>query len=119
MRTELGDLLRKVRLDNRELLKDMAEKLHEKSSFLSAVENGKKKMPNKWFAELQELYDLDAATMDALEKAALLNNKQISINIENSSASSRELAVSFARKFNMLDEEMTQKIIRILKTQEE
>ena len=42
MLTALGKFLRKLRIDNGEILKDMADKLGVTASFLSAVENGKK-----------------------------------------------------------------------------
>ena len=48
MITPIGKFLRKLRIDTGEILKDMAEKLHVSPSFLSAVENGKKKMPSTW-----------------------------------------------------------------------
>ena len=44
MITKIGDFLRKLRLDNQQILKDMAEVLGVSSAFLSAVENGKKSM---------------------------------------------------------------------------
>ena len=43
MITAFGKFLRILRMDNGEILKTMAEKLEVTSSFLSAVENGKKK----------------------------------------------------------------------------
>ena len=43
MATTLGVFLRKLRLANDEILKDMAKNLGVSSAFLSAVENGKKK----------------------------------------------------------------------------
>ena len=46
MLTSLGKFLRKIRIDNDEYLKDMADKLGVTVSFLSAVENGKKKESN-------------------------------------------------------------------------
>ena len=44
MLTEFGKALRRIRLDNDELLKDMADKLKVSSAYLSAVENGKKNL---------------------------------------------------------------------------
>ena len=45
MLTSIGRFLRKLRIDQGEILKDMAEKLGVTVSFLSSVENGKKKCP--------------------------------------------------------------------------
>ena len=44
MITELGKHLRKIRIDHGEILKNMADKLGVTSSFLSAVEIGKRNM---------------------------------------------------------------------------
>ena len=48
MLSEFGKFCRKLRMEKNELLIDMAQKLEVKSSFLSAVEVGKKSIPEKW-----------------------------------------------------------------------
>ncbi|KHF28295.1 Helix-turn-helix domain protein [Anoxybacillus sp. BCO1] len=48
MLTEFGRFCRKLRIDNGELLKHMADKLGVTSSYLSAVENGKRNVPQDW-----------------------------------------------------------------------
>ena len=55
MLTSLGKFLRKLRIDIGETLRDMADKLSVSSAFLSAVENGKKKMPESWFAKIESM----------------------------------------------------------------
>ncbi len=45
MLTEFGKAIRKIRLDKGEILKDMAKRLGISSAFLSAVENGRKNVP--------------------------------------------------------------------------
>lgn len=59
MITKLGVFLRKIRIDNNENMKDMASILGVSSSFLSAVENGKKTMPPKWPTIIKDNYNLD------------------------------------------------------------
>ena len=39
---------RKLRIDNNQILKEMADLLDVSSSYLSAVENGKRNIPNDW-----------------------------------------------------------------------
>ena len=56
MLTSLGQFLRKLRLERGEILKTMADKLGVTSAFLSAVENGKKRMPAAWYEKLASLY---------------------------------------------------------------
>lgn len=69
MVTKLGIFLRKLRLDCGEIMKEMATKLDVSSSFLSAVENGKKKMPDSWYDAIVDLYNLDKEKQDELMKA--------------------------------------------------
>ena len=44
MLTEFGKILRKLRIDRQELLRDMAKNLEVSSAYLSAVETGKRKI---------------------------------------------------------------------------
>ena len=114
MATVLGDFLRKLRLENGEILKDMAKKLEVSSAFLSAVENGKKKMPESWYSKLEELYNLNDTQQDKLKEAVMESSDVIELNIHNSSYDGRLLAISFARKFDSLDDETSRAITEIL-----
>lgn len=114
MMTKLGDFLRKLRLQKQQILKDMAETLGVSSAFLSAVENGKKNMPDSWYPILQEKYSLNDNDMDSLKQAAMESQKTISLNLKNASSSSKQLAVSFARQFDEMDEITSQQILNIL-----
>ena len=64
MLTSIGRFLRKLRIDNGEILKDMAEALGVSSAFLSAVENGKKKMPEGWIEKLKSIYSFTAEQVE-------------------------------------------------------
>lgn len=118
MITSIGKFLRKIRIDRGEVLRDMANHLGVSSSFLSAVENGKKKFPEAWKDKLTELYNLSSQQVSEMEEAILDSSKAIEINMENASLSNRLLAISFARKFEELDEETSQKIINLLNNEE-
>jgi transcriptional regulator with XRE-family HTH domain len=59
MLTEFGKFTRKLRVDNDELLKYMADKLGVSSSYLSSVETGKRKTPVEWVDKISQLYNLD------------------------------------------------------------
>ncbi len=115
MITKTGDFLRKLRLDNQQILKDMAEVLGVSSAFLSAVENGKKSMPDSWCNILKESYKLSDDDVDNLRQAAMESQKSISLNLQSASPSNRQLAVSFARQFDSMDADTSQKILRILR----
>ena len=69
MLTSIGRFLRKLRIDNGEILKDMAEALGVSSAFLSAVENGKKKMPDGWIEKLKSIYSFTEEQSEELQAA--------------------------------------------------
>ena len=115
MLTSIGRFLRKLRIDNGEILKNMADKLEVSSSFLSAVENGKKKMPEIWAEKLSALYNFSEDQSEALQRAIADTNQAIELNLENATPQNRDLAISFARHFDSLDDETSKKIIEMLK----
>ena len=119
MKTKLGTFLRQLRFDNNQLLKDMATTLNVTSAFLSAVENGKKSMPNSWYSILKETYSLDESAMDNLRQVAMESQKEITLEIKNASTTNRQLAVSFARQFGTMDDTTTQRIMDILNERKE
>ena len=119
MLTSLGRFLRKLRIDRNELLKDMAQKLEVSVSFLSAVENGKKKMPSEWNSRICFLYDLDDAQQGQFTEAIAETEKSLDIDLEASNDAGRRLAVSFARKLPYLTDEQIRAMQRIMQKREE
>ena len=114
MKTVLGKFLRKLRLEKGERLKDMADKLDVSSAFLSAVENGKKKMPDTWYEKLANLYELSKEKQNELKNAVIESGETIELAIKGIPTSNRELAISFARHFDTLDEETSAQIFNLL-----
>lgn len=110
MITQLGIFLRKLRLDSGEIMKEMAAKLEVSSSFLSAVENGKKKMPDSWYDTIVNLYKLDKDQQDELMTAIEESQKSVEINLEDLSREKKRLAFSFARELENLNKEEVDKM---------
>lgn len=119
MLTSIGRFLRKLRIDNGEILKDMAEALGVSSAFLSAVENGKKKMPDGWVEKLESIYLFTEEQANELHKAIIDTNDAVELSLKDVSVENRELAISFAREFNSLDPETSRKIFDILRRHKE
>ncbi|MCR4649398.1 MAG: helix-turn-helix domain-containing protein [Lachnospiraceae bacterium] len=105
MLTTLGKFLRRLRLDRDEILKDMAEKLSVTSSFLSSIENGKKKMPNTVKDKLLKCYTLSESELEEFEKALLESNDTVEINIADTTSQKKDLAIAFARSFDNLNDD--------------
>jgi transcriptional regulator with XRE-family HTH domain len=106
-------------MSNGEILRDMAEALEVSSAFLSAVENGKKKMPEGWRKKLQTIYSLSAEQNQELQAAIIDTNNAVELNLQNATPGNRALAISFAREFDSLDDETSRKIFEILKRRKE
>lgn len=115
MLTEFGKLIRKYRIDNNLILKDMADALDLPSSYLSAMEMGRKVVSNDFLEKLFATYYFSQEEKQSLIEAARLSANSVKINLENVNLSRRNMALSFARKFDSLDEETVKKILEYLK----
>ena len=115
MTTSLGKFLRALRIENQEILRDMANNLGVSSAFLSAVENGKKKLPDSWYEKLAELYSLTKKQQEELKQAVMESSDIVQLNIANSTCYQWNLSVSFAREFNSIDEDLCKKLFDLLK----
>ena len=101
--SRFGVFCRKLRLENRELLYDMTEKIGVSSAFLSKVENGKGKPPAEWREKIISLYQLDKEEIEELDASLYEANNRRSIDISSFSDEDKELMWSFARKLDSLD----------------
>ena len=115
MLTEFGKILRKMRIDSGEVTKDLADKLGCTVSYLSAVETGKRNIPEKWVEQIIALYALDNDAADKLRTAALAEAKSVKIDLTNLFGSKRETAILFARNFADADDDFAEAIRELLK----
>ena len=100
MLTRFGKQLRKLRIEKDERLKDMAGKLGVTTAYLSAVENGKRTVPDAWIYDIMEMYDLSDDEARELQSAAYENKSDLTIDLNDTE--NVEVALSFARKFRGL-----------------
>ena len=113
----LGRFLRKLRIDRNELLKTMADKLSVSSAFLSAVEMGRKHVPEGWEQTLSDDYHLDAAQRTELSNAIAESSTSVRLDLTNFSADSRRTVMALARKIQEVGEVDLNLISEILKGQ--
>lgn len=114
MLTDLGRLLRKIRVDCGEILKDMADKFGVTASYLSAVENGKRAVPAAWEEIILNSYPLDDGQKLELRKAIIESTGTISMNVSTANFTNKEVAFTFARKVADLPDDKLREIKRIL-----
>ena len=82
MLTEFGVEVRKLRLEKRMRLKEMAEKLQMSSAFLSAVETGSKRVPAGLPGRISELMKLDEITSVHFPEFQTVYNLTVNRNLE-------------------------------------
>ena len=115
MANDFGKFCRKLRIDSDELLKNMADKLNVTSAYLSAVENGKRRIPDDWSEKLSQLYKLNDAQIAEMNEAIDSSLKEITINLAQSkNNAAKSTAIAFARKFDSLSDDEITKIQNIL-----
>lgn len=114
MLTRFGKQLRMLRIECDQKLKDMADKLNVTVAYLSAVENGKRPVPDSWIKLIADCYDLTKDEILELQESAYENKKELKISIENANEVEKDLALSFARRFKNLSDEEMDKLQRIL-----
>jgi transcriptional regulator with XRE-family HTH domain len=114
MLTEFGKALRKLRLDNSEILKNMAERLSVSSSYLSAIEHGKRQIPQDFISKLSQSYALSEGVVQSLAKAREHSISQVGLDLGNTQGHKRDAALIFARQFDELDDFTAQSIVDLL-----
>ncbi len=117
--TEFGKELRKMRIDAGEVLKEMADKLGITSSYLSAIEVGKRMVSEKVLTDIQRNYNLPEEKMLKLRLAVEQDKPKVEINLKDATPVQRATALAFARTFHDLDHGTLEKIQKLLNEENE
>lgn len=112
--TKFGEFVRILRIKCHQVMGDMAEVLDTSVPFLSAVENGKKNVPNDWVDKIVLNYRLSEAETDELREAVEESKMQYKITAGNAGITKRKAALQFARSFDNMDDETATKILELL-----
>ena len=112
--TEFGKELRKLRIDRGDVLKKMADALGCTSSYLSAIECGKRGVPSDLIPRIQALYGLDDEQVARLEAARDSTLSNVKLDLEGASGEQRDVALMFARTFKSLSREEIEEMKRFL-----
>ena len=112
--TKFGEFTRDLRIEKEENLRDMAKKLEVSSAFLSAVENGNKKIPKGWLDKISDKYHLTLAKRNELKEIIFEVKNEIVFNLDEMTKSDKNFALVFARSFEELTNEEKKKIHGIL-----
>lgn len=113
MLSRFGKTLRKIRIDHSMTLGDLGTSMQLSAAFLSALERGKP-VPSNFIEKLKQAITLTPTEVSELELAAAQQTKEVTLNVENRSDATRELAVAFARSFQSMSDEELRRILEPL-----
>lgn len=114
MELSFGRMLKVLRVYNSETTIDMAKKLDISLSYLSAIENGKRKIPNDFLDKLFKVYSIKEEEKEAFKKAYELAQNEAIINMANMGKEQKEFALLCARSIEGLSEKQMEEIRKII-----
>ena len=117
--TKYGEFMRVLRVRAHEVMGDTAKLLNVKVPFVSAVESGKRNVPEEWIPIIINYYHLDTAEQAELKDAIESSKTQMKINLLTASNTQRRLAVQFQRSFENLDEDTAEAIMKLLNKEDQ
>lgn len=103
MLTRFGKFCRKLRIENGELLFDMAQRLGVSSAFLSKVENGKSKPPIHWEDAITAIYNISQEQAAELHACMVEARSGSVINLSLMNQDEKDMMFAFARKLDSMD----------------
>lgn len=97
MVTQLGKILRIIRINTGDSMRDMATKFDLSVSYLSAIENGKRNVPADFEEKIIKNYDLSDKDKNNLREAISATVEKVKVNITELSAKKRKLIYALSK----------------------
>ena len=115
MVTSFGKALWKLRIDRGMVLKNMADMLGVSSAYLSAIELGKRAIPDSLVNSVAAVFGLSGQEANDLRKQAEISQPSLKVDMSDAEDQNKELMLVFARKFKDLSPEQLDKLNKMLK----
>lgn len=110
MATQFGKELKKLRIDLGITLMDMANKINVSAAFLSAIETGRKRIPDGTLDVLAATFPAIANERNKFEVLVNQARKEVSVPLKDASYDDALLATALARRFSSLSAEDKERI---------
>lgn len=78
--TTFGKAIRSARVQAETTLQEMADELQTSPAFLSAIETGRKKVPDQWINKIDVFFSKRNVRIEKLHELAIVANGQVSIS---------------------------------------
>lgn len=114
MATEFGTTVQQLRQLAGMTLFEVAQKMNISTAFLSAVENGRKRVPDDFVPKLVQALPAARDQQNQLESLASQARGQVVVPLPKATPQDADLATVLARKFNSLSDAQKERIRAIL-----
>ncbi|HGJ5863955.1 MAG TPA: helix-turn-helix domain-containing protein [Arsenophonus nasoniae] len=114
MLTPFGKIVRIMRMDLGINLKCMAESIGMTSSYLSSIETGKRAITPQILDNIVSYLAKNEEESINLREAARDSQQSVEISLSGKSTNARKAAMSFARKFDDLNEDDFARLLNLL-----
>ncbi|WP_300320728.1 helix-turn-helix transcriptional regulator [Idiomarina sp.] len=114
MLTPFGKAVRKLRIDLGVTLKSLAESLDKTSSYISAIETGKRSVTGDILEQIINALNPSSVVEQELREAAELSQTSVEVKLKGKNQTAREAALLFARNFDELNEDDYEKLKKLL-----
>ena len=111
--TEFGRILKIIRINCGDSAREMAKKLNMSPSYLSTIENGKRKIPPDMEELLIRAYNLSETDKEKIRKACVESSSTVKINLTELAEKKKEIIFEMSR--GNLDDDTVDKIYDIMK----
>ncbi|WP_286694964.1 helix-turn-helix domain-containing protein [Spongiibacter sp. UBA1325] len=113
MNTPYGKEIRKLRIDKGLTLKALADQLGVASSYVSAIEKGRKKLTNPFVENVVKAMCLSTDEEKLIWDAAFQSQSEFTIDVSNSNEQARSAVAMLARNFGSLPAEKLDQIRKL------
>ena len=112
MVSAFGKCMRKIR--GEESLRTCAKRLEITPSFLSALEVGRRTVPDSYYEKIKDIYNLNEEESNELYESIIYTNQRVDIEIAKMNEAQQQTTVMFARKIENADPELIEKLQKVL-----
>jgi len=114
MLTTLGKWIRKWRIDHDSSLYVMSKALCVSTSYLSAIETGKRTPSQSFVGKMADYMELIPEEREELFRLVDQSRKELKLDMRSLPEEKQELAICFARKIESLSDEDRKMILQLL-----
>lgn len=115
MLTPFGRFVRRMRSHKGVRLKDMADSLAVPSSYISAIENGRKGISENFLASVVAYFRDQDVPEHTWRELAERSKSTVSFDLRGADPLQREAVAAFGQQFNNLSEEKLRRLTELLK----